>query len=322
MTTLKRFFVTAGVTAGLIVGLVGCGSQPVDEVTAPVASPVETVAPVESPAPVETTEPTAEPVNPAAENSTLDMLNELVVAEEKDSGYDRELFKHWTTTASGCDTRDAVLIREVVDGGNVSGCNVSGTWVSLYDNKSTTDPGSFDIDHMVPLKEAWGSGAWNWDSATREAYANDMDYAYSLIAVTANSNRSKSDQDPTTWMPTVMDGCEYVGRWVGVKHRWELTVDAAEKDKILSVLSWCDGDYILPETPAKATVKEGVTETTPEAPKPSEPATQPGTGDSGTDPQFSTCGEATSNGYGPYVKGTDPEYAWYQDRDGDGSVCE
>jgi len=42
----------------------------------------------------------------------------------------------------------------------------------------------------------------------------------------------------------------------------------------------------------------------------------------GTDPRFRTCGEANDAGYGPYVKGRDPEYDWYQDRDGDGVVCE
>ncbi|MGW0063189.1 thermonuclease family protein [Streptosporangium sandarakinum] len=40
------------------------------------------------------------------------------------------------------------------------------------------------------------------------------------------------------------------------------------------------------------------------------------------DPRFGTCAEANRNGYGPYRRGVDPEYAWYQDRDGDGLVCE
>jgi endonuclease YncB( thermonuclease family) len=40
-----------------------------------------------------------------------------------------------------------------------------------------------------------------------------------------------------------------------------------------------------------------------------------------TDPRFGTCTEAKDAGYGPYVRGQDPEYAWYEDRDGDGTVC-
>jgi hypothetical protein len=55
------------------------------------------------------------------------------------------------------------------------------------------------------------------------------------------------------------------------------------------------------------------------------PAPQPQTlaaSGGGTDPQFSYCYEANDAGYGPYVQGQDPEYAWYDDADGDGVVCE
>ncbi|MFF4195073.1 thermonuclease family protein [Nonomuraea sp. NPDC001831] len=55
-------------------------------------------------------------------------------------------------------------------------------------------------------------------------------------------------------------------------------------------------------------------------PKPTPSSTPPPP--SGTDPRFRTCAEANAAGYGPYRRGVDPEYAWYQDRDGDGVVCE
>jgi hypothetical protein len=41
-----------------------------------------------------------------------------------------------------------------------------------------------------------------------------------------------------------------------------------------------------------------------------------------TDPRFRTCGAANDAGFGDYVRGVDPEYDWYQDRDSDGVVCE
>lgn len=41
-----------------------------------------------------------------------------------------------------------------------------------------------------------------------------------------------------------------------------------------------------------------------------------------TDPRFGTCKEAKAHGYGPYVRGRDPEYSWYRDGDGDGITCE
>jgi hypothetical protein len=43
---------------------------------------------------------------------------------------------------------------------------------------------------------------------------------------------------------------------------------------------------------------------------------------SGLDPRFRYCTHAIAAGFGPYVAGIDPEYAWYNDRDGDGIVCE
>lgn len=39
------------------------------------------------------------------------------------------------------------------------------------------------------------------------------------------------------------------------------------------------------------------------------------------DPRFGTCKAANAAGYGPYFKGTNPEYAWYRDANSDGKVC-
>ena len=117
--------------------------------------------------------------------------------------------------------------------------------MSAFDLVETSDPSNFDVDHLVPLKEAWDSGAWAWDAKTREAYANDLDYDMSLIAVTASSNRSKSDRDPADWLPTNQDyWCEYITAWVQVKTRWSLSIDKAEKAKIDEVAESCNGETL------------------------------------------------------------------------------
>lgn len=83
---------------------------------------------------------------------------------------------------------------------------------------------------MVPLAEAWDSGASGWTETRREAYANDLHEPRSLAAVTARSNRSKADQDPSTWLPPyVAAQCGYITDWVIVKTRWGLSVDHKEK---------------------------------------------------------------------------------------------
>ena len=167
----------------------------------------------------------------------------LRIEAEYPSGYSRDLFRHWIDAdGNGCDTRREVLIAESTTAVTVdSGCNITGgTWYSIYDNTSTTDSSSFDIDHVVALKEAWDSGAWNWTSTQRQAFANDLSQPFFLIAVSASSNRSKSDRDPAEWLPTnTAYRCDYVRVWIDVKRAWNLSVDQVEHDALAAQLSNC-----------------------------------------------------------------------------------
>jgi hypothetical protein len=173
------------------------------------------------------------------------LLEQLPVAAENSTGYDRDLFDHWIDEdGNGCDTREEVLIAEsVVAPTTGSGCAVTGEWFSWYDGATWTDPSDVDIDHMVPLAEAWASGARNWTSAQRRAYANDLVIDESLAAVTDNVNQSKGDQDPAEWMPpTEAVHCRYATEWVIVKHRWNLAVDSAEAEALGLLLGVECGD--------------------------------------------------------------------------------
>ncbi|RPF33137.1 HNH endonuclease family protein [Streptomyces sp. TLI_185] len=167
-------------------------------------------------------------------------LASLTVATEDRTGYDRDLFPTWITISGTCNTREYVIKR---DGSNVvtnSACTAtSGSWYSQYDAVTTTDPSTFDIDHLVPLAEAWDSGASGWTTARRQAFANDVTRPQ-LIAVSASSNRSKSDQDPAEWVPTRSAYvCTYVRAWVQVKYYYDLSVDSAEKSALTSYLAGC-----------------------------------------------------------------------------------
>jgi hypothetical protein len=128
------------------------------------------------------------------------------------------------------------------DGTNVklSGCNVvAGTWKSVYDGKVVTSPTAVDIDHLVPLANAWRSGASAWTTDQRQDFANDLDDPQ-LVAVSASSNRSKGDQDPSTWKPQATgEWCVYAEDWIAVKTRWKLTVTTAEKSALADMLEKC-----------------------------------------------------------------------------------
>jgi hypothetical protein len=168
-------------------------------------------------------------------------ITDLTTSSEVRTGYSRDLFPHWVDAdGDGCSTRNEVLIAEADDPVTVgSGCSLSGgRWFSYYDRVSWTDSGRIDIDHMVPLAEAWDSGARSWTTATRQSYANDLGDSRSLVGVTDSVNQAKGDQDPREWMPTY-DKCRYLREWVAVKHRWRLSVDSGEKSALTSLASGC-----------------------------------------------------------------------------------
>lgn len=239
-------------------------------------------------------------------------IDRLPVSPETRAGYDRAKFRHWVDADGDCrDSRDEVLAQESQV--PVRGCDIQqGLWVSYYDGATTRASTGFDIDHLVPLAEAWDSGARRWGSATRERFANDLRDPRSLVAVTASSNRSKSDRDPAEWMPP-LGRCRYIRQWVAVKIRWSLQVDRAEKRALRRQASGCKDSTIRVR---RAVIATGGGGTAPDA-------GTPVSDDGGqADPRFSTCTEAKAHGYGPYYQGRDVEYGWYTDADSDGIVCE
>lgn len=177
---------------------------------------------------------------PSSGGSASEQLGQLTVASAGSmKGYSRDRFSHWRNTGKNCDVRDSVLQR---DGRNIklSGCNVvAGHWESVYDTRTFIDPSGVDIDHMVPLANAWRSGADEWDEARRRDFANDLTRPQ-LIAVSASSNRSKGDQDPSQWKPANRSyWCQYAESWVTVKHYWRLSVTSAEKAALTDMLEGC-----------------------------------------------------------------------------------
>ncbi|GAB3423994.1 HNH endonuclease family protein [Flindersiella endophytica] len=172
-----------------------------------------------------------------------DAVASLPVATEVRTGYSRDLFPHWIDAdGDGCNTRYEVLIAEAVTAPSVgSGCTLSGgRWYSYYDNVYWTAPSDLDIDHFVPLAEAWDSGARNWTTSRRQSFANDLGDSRTLVAVTDDVNQAKGDKDPAEWMPSYSSArCRYINEWVAVKLRWRLTVNSAEKTTLTNYANSC-----------------------------------------------------------------------------------
>ncbi|TVZ86748.1 HNH endonuclease family protein [Streptomyces sp. BK340] len=177
---------------------------------------------------------------PVSAATARSYLSQLTVATENRTGYNRDLFPTWITISGTCNTREWILKR---DGSNVvtnSSCTAtSGSWYSPYDGATWTAASDLDIDHLVPLAEAWDSGASKWTTAQRQAFANDVTRPQ-LLAVTDNVNQAKGDQDPATWMPSLTSyRCTYVRAWVQVKYYYDLSVDSAEKTALTNDLASC-----------------------------------------------------------------------------------
>jgi len=190
------------------------------------------------------------PNAPVAASSRVtpgEVLAMLVVTEESSAGtYRRDAFRHWVDADGDCqDTRVEVLVRDNL-ASSPEGCRLSaGRWLSWLDGRTVTSSRSLDVDHLVALAEAWRSGASTWSPSRREAFANDLGYEWSLRAVSASVNRSKSDKDPARWLPAAAYRCEYMTRWMLVKYRWGLSVDGRERSVLVSAASGACGERLF-----------------------------------------------------------------------------
>ena len=175
-------------------------------------------------------------------------LDGLEVSEPgSTNGYSREKFPHWSKASefgwdppeSSCNAREAALIRDGQDVEVGKECKVkSGTWFDPYTAKTYTEPSDIDTDHVVPLANAWRSGASSWDNGARERYANDPEV---LLSVEDNANQSKGDKGPEAWKPpNEAEWCDYAVRWIGIKDKYDLSVNEQEKDALVEMLDTCE----------------------------------------------------------------------------------
>ncbi len=153
----------------------------------------------------------------------------------------------------GEDTRQEVLKEEsyIKTTTDSDGDIIAGLWVDPLTGKIFFDPSDLDIDHIVPLKEAWLSGAHAWTKEERIKYANDLNNKRHLIAVYKSANRSKGSRSPDQWMPANTSyWCEYISIWEEVKLNYGLTMDANEFIAIQKYKRICDRFRIKFDTKA------------------------------------------------------------------------
>jgi Protein of unknown function (DUF1524) len=185
-------------------------------------------------------DPGATPTGASASTATKELKDLTIASGLSMAGYSRDRFHIWASQGSGCDTRDVVLKRQGHGVKTSADCKIyQGSWTSSYNDKTYGDPQDLQIDHVVPLANAWLSGAKIWTDDKRKAFANDLTRPQ-LLAVDAKDNESKGDQDPSQWKPPNHDfWCTYATDWVTVKAYWKLTITTAEKAALLDMLATC-----------------------------------------------------------------------------------
>ena len=182
----------------------------------------------------------------------IDALNKLEVkGRAPKTGYSRAQFSDDWATVGGCSVRELILKRDlqniVLD---KDGCKVmSGILTSdPYTGKEiafvrgATSSMAVQIDHVVPVSDAWQKGAQQLSKDQRHRFYNDP---LNLLAVDGPTNNKKSDGDAATWLPANKDyRCRYVARQVAVKVKYALWVTEGEKDAIKRVLDTCPGQVL------------------------------------------------------------------------------
>ncbi|OBI99680.1 hypothetical protein A5660_02870 [Mycobacterium alsense] len=149
---------------------------------------------------------------------------------------------------NGCDTRDDILDRDLVDKTYVwtkrcPDAVATGTLHDPYTNatiafqRGAKVGEAVQIDHIVPLAYAWDMGAYDWPSPERRRFANDP---ANLLAVEGRANQDKGDSPPGRWMPpNAAFACQYAMQFIAVLRGYQLPVDAASAGALRQAAATC-----------------------------------------------------------------------------------
>jgi hypothetical protein len=151
-------------------------------------------------------------------------------------GYRRTLFPTWLDPdGNGCNARQDALIKYGTHVRTGAHCRiVSGTWRDPYSGLTYRKSSTLDCDHIVPLANAWISGARGWPPGRRKRYANDP---VVLLITSSHLNRQKGDSAPQEWKPPRHAfWVTYAARWVRIKAQYHLTITRSERTALRSML--------------------------------------------------------------------------------------
>ena len=187
----------------------------------------------------------------------VEALGELAVRERASrDGYARTQFSPGWGRVAGCDMRNRILQRDLVDivldddrctvlSGTLKKDMFSGQRIEFERGPETSD--AIHIEHIVAVSDAWQKGAQDLDYDERNRFYNDP---LNLIAIDGPTNREKGDKDASDWLPRLAYRCRYVARQIAIKKRYELWLDPSEHRAMKQTLQACPLQ-VLPVQPAQ-----------------------------------------------------------------------
>lgn len=204
-------------------------------------------SPAQAPSPSSSTPVETASGSLAAVAASLPLVDEAAAIPD----YRRDDFgSRWADIDNnGCDQRQDVLARDLVDVTRDRCTVLSGMLHDPYTGETVAfqhdriaEPGSrgsqgVQIDHIVSLSAAHTGGAWRWDAADRERFANSLS---GLLATDGRINESKGDRGPSEWMPAEpQQACNYAQRYTEIVAKWRLSVRKADRDALTRTLADC-----------------------------------------------------------------------------------
>lgn len=112
----------------------------------------------------------------------------------------------------------------------------SGDWSPLV-GPVVHDPATLDAGYVVPLADAWRSGAASWDSEQRNNFV--FDDTLERVPIPISVEAVRGDRAPDAWQPARSDQCAYATAWINVKQWWQLTITRPEHDALAAMLITC-----------------------------------------------------------------------------------
>ncbi|GAA3791986.1 HNH endonuclease [Streptomyces phyllanthi] len=184
--------------------------------------------------------PQVVPEPPPAEVVRKELAALTVEAPHPLEGYSRDKFEHWAAENRWPKIQEAVLRRDAkAVSPDTRARTASQHWHSPYDDRILTTASEVHVDHVVPLANAWRSGADKWSPARRHKFANDLSTTQ-LLAVSTHANWSKGNKSPDQWVPpNAAYHCVYSRAWTHVKFTYGLSVTEKEKAALNSMLDTC-----------------------------------------------------------------------------------